>query len=555
MPGPAQGGGGVVYHARRRLRPPSELASLRGELLNRYEPPARAVYVYVGGCHAEASREVAQAFAESLGVGLDAPPSQDVGLFTVGCHGLCSVGPTALVSPPGVFYVNLAAKDVPRVAQQTLREDEIVMDLTLRDPSTGKPVPLRKDIPFFRLQTRRLMRNCGELDPQRIEDSLMRGAYSRLAEVLEGGGPDEVIQKVESWGLRGRGIETSPCAEKWASFRHSAGRLRRLVAYVRTWDTAAQADYVLLEGDPHLFLEGVALAALATGCQAAHVLVPPGRPHAAGTVKAAIAQAYAYGLLGEEILGTTFSLEVDVETHKVMRLPYGEDGLNGATGERRELFHNVETLANLPLILAHAREGLKTVGPEEVRDTVLVSLAGSLGYRGVAEVVSGTPVAKVIEGLGGGVREGEELQGISLGGPLGRMLTPRDLTHERAGAAIGPGAGDVTTFSTQECVVDLARRVAGFLVEESCGKCAPCRIGTTRLKEILDDFCRLEGDTTKLAATHDIAQALHYAGACEQGRRGAACLLSALQGFEKAFLAHSPGGSCSAQVCGTQAAA
>lgn len=549
----------MLYHARRRLRPPSELAALQDELLNRYEPPARAVYVYAGGCQPGKGQEIAQAFLESIGLSSTDASSQDIGVFTVGCHGLCSVGPSALVVPPGIFYAGLTAEDVHRVVEQTVLGDEIVSDLTLALPGTQERIPLKKDIPFFQMQTRRLMRNCGELDPQHIEDSLMRGAYSGLARVLEGGGPCEVTQRVEAWGLRGRGIATGLCSEKWASFMKTAGRSRRLTAYVRTWNPAAQADYVLIEGDPHLLIEGMALAALATGCTAGRVLVPAERPCASETLKAAVAQAYAYGILGDQILGTGFSFEVDVETGKLVKYPYEGSLLDEMGGEPAELFHNVETLANLPHIVTTERQPTNAGWSGEDSDTVLVALGKGLQYQGVAEVTCGKPVGEVVEELGGGPIDGEDLQAVSLGGPLGQVARLVEKTGEAGWelghAVVGPGAADVSIVSARECMVDLGRQVMGFLAEESCGKCAPCRIGTTRMREILHDFCHLEGSPEALAALWDAAYALHCAGGCEQGVRGAGCLLSILKDFEDVFLAHVAGGSCPAHICGAEAAA
>lgn len=539
------------------MRPPSEVSALRDELLSRHEPPARAVYVYLGGCHGETAAEIAQAFAESL----EAKPTgfalQDVRMLTVGCHGFCSVGPSACVVPPGVFYANLTPTDVARVVNQTLLRDEIVSELTLGLPRSKQRIPLMKDIPFFQLQTRRLTRNCGEVDPHRIEDSLMRGAYDTLAQVLEGGDPNAVLERVEASGLRGRGITTAPCAEKWKVFRRKGARTRRLTAYVRTWDPAAEADYLLLESDPHLFLEGMVLAALATGCEAGCVLVPPERPYAAQTLSTAVAQAYAYGLLGQGILGTSFSFEVAVQTSRLVRYPCSEDSPIGAA--TAELFHNVETLANLPRTVTAGKGSLQASGTSERLETVLVALGKGLQCQGVVEVGCGTPVAEVIEHLAGGFTDPEGVRGISLGGPLGRVLKPHELVAKPSGRvqqfAARPGTADVAAISAEECVVDVARRVAAFLVEESCGKCAPCRIGSIRMREMLLDFCRLDGRPEAMEAICDIANALQLAAGCEQGSRGAGCLLSLLEGFEETFLAHRPGGRCSAHVCGANVAA
>lgn len=549
----------MAYQARRRLRPPSEVSALREELLSQHQPPARAVYVYVGGCHAEKATEIAQAFAESLESTSAGFALQDVGIFTVGCHGLCSAGPSACIVPPGIFYANLTPTDVAQVVKQTLLRDEIVLELTLPVPLTVGAVPFKKDIPFFRLQTRRLTRNCGEVAPQRIEDSLMRGAYEGLAQVLEDAGASAVLERVEASGLRGRGITTAPCAEKWKAFRSKATRSRRLTAYVRTWRPAAEADYLLLESDPHLFLEGMAMAALATGCEAGCVLVPPERPYAAQTLRAAVAQAYAYGLLGQRVLGTAFSFEVVVETGRLLRYPYAEDGMAGEAAGAAELFHNVETLANLPRTVTADKAGSQRSRTSEAIETVLVALGKGLQYQGVAEVGCGTPAAEVIEQLAGGLTDPKGVQGISLGGPLGQVLTLGEVDQEPGEKmerpAARPGAADVAVISAEECVVDVARRVAAFLVEESCGKCAPCRIGSIRMREMLLDFCRLDGSPAAMEAIRDIASALQLAAGCEQGARGASCLLSLLSGFEEVFLAHMPGGRCSAQVCGAHVVA
>jgi NADH-quinone oxidoreductase subunit F len=465
---------------------------------------------------------------------------------------MCSAGPTAYVSPPGVFYVNLSVEDVGPIVRRTLGDGEIIADLTLWDPSTGQHIPLKQDIPFLKLQTRRLMRNCGEVDPRRIEDSLKRGGYSALALALEGKAAAEITERVEASGLRGRGGSGQCCAEKWARFVEGTADSRCLTAYVKGWDTAA-ADLALLEGDPHLVLEGMALAALATGCDTGRLLIPPERDLALQTLEAAVKQACAYGLLGESILGTGFSFTVEVHASRLTRRPGDKGERRGRRGSPAELLHNVETLANLPWIVSNGAEDFRSVGTESCPGTTLVSLGGALRHRGVAEVPCGTPVMDIIEKLGGSGDGQGSLQEVCVGGPTGRLL-PMSLLGEavdREGArlGVGPGAADLVAFDDRDCVVSRVREAAGLVAQESCGKCAPCRIGTKRIEEILDRLWKCEGSASDLADLKEIGEVSGWTAGCDHGAHAADCVLSALTHFEETFLAHLTGGPCPSDAC------
>ncbi len=532
----------MAYQAQRRLRPPQELAALRDELLDWWRAPGQSVYVYGGACQARRARELASGFARRLGLPASGSSLQDVGLYTAGCHGLCSVGPTVYVSPLGVFYVDLTPDDVDRIVRQTLGEGKILDDLTLWDAATGRHLPFKQDIPFLRLQTRRLMRSCGEVDPRRIEDSLRRGGYAALARALEGMATADIVRVVEASGLRGRGETDVLCAQKWAAFGEAPAGMRHLTAYVKRWDSAAATDCTLLEGDPHLVLEGMALAALATGCEVGQLLVPPGRDVALATLEEAIEQATAYGLLGDNILGTRFSFTVEASASRPLRWPAEKAGGEWSAAGRSELQHNVETLANLPGIVTGGAADFRSVGPPECPGTRLVSLGGDLRYRGVVEVPCGTPVVDIVEKLGGGGQEGAALQGVRLGGPAGSIL-PMDLLTE-ASPGVASGAADVVAFDGRECVVNRVRHAAAQAAEESCGRCAPCRIGTKRLVEILDDLLRCQGKPSAIVDLREIGEALRSTAACDQGAHAADCVLSAVAHFEDTFLAHLSGGRC-----------
>jgi NADH:ubiquinone oxidoreductase subunit F (NADH-binding) len=446
------------------------------------------------------------------------------------------------VAPLGVFYVDLTVDDVGPIVRRTLGEGEILDDLTLWDAATGRHIPLKQDVPFLRLQTRRLMRSCGEVDPRRIEDSLRRGGYSALALALEGMATEDIAAVVEASGLRGRGETDAPCAERWAAFTKASAARRRLTAYVKRWDTAAATDCTLLEGDPHLVLEGMALAALATGCEVGQLLVPPGRDVALATMEEAIEQACAYGLLGENILGTRFSFTVEVCASRPLRWPTENEGEGWSASGSCELRHNVETLANLPGLVARGAAEFRSVGPQECPGTRLVSLGGDLRYRGVVEVPCGTPVVDIIEKLGGGGKSGESPQGVCLGGPAGRIL-PMSLLA-RTAYGVGPDAADVVAFENPDSVVSRVRQAAAYEAEEACGRCAPCRIGTKRVVEILDELLLCEGSPSAVADLRGIGEALTLTAGCDQGAHCADSVLSAIASFEETFLAHLSGGPC-----------
>lgn len=558
----------MAYKAHRRLRSPVELADLKDEILSRVSPLSRRAILSTGGCQPVGNEDLAALFAHRVAQMREASSAHDPIVCVAGCHGMCGAGPTVEISPPGVLYVHVGLEDVEAIITQTLARGEVVEDLTYWDPETGRHIPSAKDIPYFSRQTRRLLRNCGSVDPRRIEESFARGAYSALARAAQASSrPHEVVRLVEASGLRGRGGAGQPCVEKWASLNEAAPPVRRLLVYVKGWESAAAMDCALLEGDPHLVLEGIALAALATGCEEARLVIPPQREVALQTARLAVEQAEAYGLLGPDVMGAAWPLRVQVETAEadwrpgplpeaLWAGPEGEAETRAGGGVEAGpwLTHNVETVANLPWIVLHGPESFREVGSADNPGTKLVSLGGTLRHLGVVEVPYNMTFRRILEELGGGAGGPEPLRGVHVDGPAGCLLplqlldVPLDGSGD-GGSEVGLGAGDLVAFDAGECVVARARAAAGSVAGESCGKCAPCRIGTKRVEEILEGFCRCQGAAPRLADLQDLGEVLRWTAGCRQGGRAADCVLSALAHFETDFVAHLAGGNCPAGVC------
>jgi NADH:ubiquinone oxidoreductase subunit F (NADH-binding)/(2Fe-2S) ferredoxin len=548
-----------------RLGSPAELTAWRAELA----PAAgqKRVLVCSTGCLAAGARDVETAFREQIAqAGLE----EEVEVVATGCHGLCAMAPVAVIEPEDVVYGRLREKFVPDVVSRTVQDGEVVDRLCYgRDPAMAKA----RDIPFYGHQTKRVLRNVGRVDPQRIEDAIGRGVYGAAATALSEMQPDEVVEEVTASAIRGRGGGGFPTGRKWQICKRFAADDRYLICNADEGDPGAFMDRALLEGDPHSVIEGMLIAAFAIEATKGFIYVRAEYPIAVRHIRRAISEALEWGLLGEDILGSGFSLDIEVregagafvcgeETAMIASLE-GQRGIArpkppypAARGYRGQptVINNVETFANIPLIIAGGGAAFAERGTEGSKGTKIFALAGQVRNTGLVEVPMGATIRDIVFGVGGGLSGKHEFKAVQMGGPSGGCVPadhldlPIDYDSLREVGAI-MGSGGMIVMDETTCIVDIARYFITFCASESCGLCAPCRLGTVRLQEILDRICEGRGTLADLERLEELGGVVRRASLCGLGQTAPNPVLSTLRHFRDEYLVHVVEGRCPAGVC------
>jgi NADH-quinone oxidoreductase subunit F len=531
----------------------------------------KTIVVSSGTCgQAGGSLGVVKAFREEL----EKPGARGtVRLRVTGCQGFCEQEPLALVEPSGALYCRIKAEDVPAIVRDVLGKEAVPEKLRYKDPVAGESVRLEKDVPFYRAQDRTLLGQNKLVDPCRLEDYVAVGGYASLVKVLTTMKPEEVIRTIKAAGLRGRGGGGFPTGVKWESCRNAHGSPKYVICNADEGDPGAYMDRAVLEGNPHAVLEGMIIGAYAIGARHGFVYVRNEYPLAVTHTKLAVQQAEEVGLLGENILGTGFSFDVRIargggaficgESTALMA------SLEGKVGEPRPKdihtveqgyldlpsnLNNVETWANVPLIIEHGAAWFAAKGTEGSKGTKIFALTGRVKNTGLVEVAMGTPLRTIIYDIGGGASDGSEVKAVQTGGPSGGCL-PADkfglpvdfdaLTD--AGSMMG--SGGMVVMDQRTCMVDVARYFLNFLQDESCGKCVPCRIGIDRMLEILADITEGRGTREQLALLEETADTVCVASLCALGKTAPNPVLSTLRYFREEWEAHVDEKRCPAGVC------
>jgi NADH:ubiquinone oxidoreductase subunit F (NADH-binding)/(2Fe-2S) ferredoxin len=549
-----------------RLGSPDELAVRHDELAAATEGKKR-VLVCSTGCLAIGARDIEAAFREGVA---DAGLEDEVEVVATGCHGLCAMAPVVLIEPDDVFYGRNRAKFVPDVIAKTVQAGEIVTRLTYgRDEATAH----LEDIPFFDHQTKRVLRNVGRVDPQRIEDAVARGVYGAVARMLSGMQPDEVIEEVKTSAIRGRGGGGFPVWRKWESCKGYTADERYLICNADEGDPGAFMDRALLEGDPHSIIEGMIIAAFAVEATRGYVYVRAEYPIAVRHIRLAIEQAQAWGLLGDDILGSGFSFDIEVREGagafvcgEASALVASIEGRRGTPRPKpprmteQGLFgmptniNNVETFANIPLIISEGGAAYAQSGTEGSKGTKIFALAGQVKNTGLVEVPMGATIRDIVYGVGGGLPKGREFKAVQMGGPSGGCVPaahldlPIDYDSLREVGAI-MGSGGMIVMDDTTCIVDIARYFINFCAGEGCGACAPCRLGTVRLEQILDRICAGDGTEADLDTLERLGEVVRSTTLCGLGQTAPNPVLSTLHHFRDEYLAHVVDKTCPAGVC------
>jgi len=496
-----------------------------------------------------------------------------VRVVLTGCHGLCQEGPIIVVHPQGVFYPRLKPKDIAEIVATSVVGDGVVERLLYVDPATGATVPLEKNVPFYAGQTRVVRAVNGYIDPLSIDDYLSRGGYAALATVLQQNDPEAVIDEVERSGLRGRGGAGFPAAKKWRFCRANPGEKRYIICNGDEGDPGAFMDRAVLEDDPHSVIEGMLIAAFAIGADEGYVYVRHEYPLAVSRLRHALAQARERGLLGADILGTGWDLDLrinqgagafvcgestaltaSIEGHRGMpRGKHIRTVAHGLWGQPTNL-NNVETYATVPWIVNHGADAFSAMGTATSKGTKIFSLTGKVRNSGLVEVPMGATLREVIFDIGGGMQEGHEFKAVQLGGPSGGCLpaelldTPIDFENlTKYGAMMGSGGMVVVDETT--CMVDFAKFFFKFTAEESCGKCVPCRVGTQRMLEILERITAGMGTIDDVKLLEQLSDDIVEGSLCQLGGSAPNPVLTTLRYFRDEVMAHVVERCCPAKVC------
>ena len=548
-----------------------ELEHLRERLQEQRQNITTTVMVCGGtGCQASRSQAVIDAIGDELSrqrLGLS------VRLCVTGCHGFCEQGPVIIIEPGNVFYCHVSPEDAFEIVSQTVVKGEIIERLLYTDLVSGKRVQTESEIPFYRAQDRQLLSRNRMIDPCSIEDYIVAGGYSALTRVLNGMAPEEIIKEVKSSGLRGRGGGGFPTGRKWSECREAPGDEKYVICNADEGDPGAYMDRCVLEGNPHLILEGMMIGAWAIGAQKGYVYVRNEYPLAVKHSRIAVKQARELGLLGNNILGSSFSFDVDIargggafvcgESTALM------DSLEGKVGEPRPkdvhtvidgLYHkpttlnNVETWANIPPIILNGSSWFASKGTSGSKGTKILALTGKIKNTGLVEVAMGTPIRTVVFGIGGGALNGKPIKAVQTGGPSGGCLPVEkfDLAIDfdvlaEAGSMIG--SGGMVVMDEETCMVDVAKYFLAFLQDESCGKCVPCRLGIDRMLEIITDITEGRGKPKQLDLLDELADTVSQTALCGLGKTAPNPVLSTLRYFRAEYEVHIKEKKCPAGVC------
>jgi len=553
---------------RSRLNGPDDLKRLREETLTAQKRFRGRVLICMTGCRSLGAIELGKAFREKI---VAAGLQDDIAVVNVGCHGQCALAPVVVIEPQDYLYGGVKPEDVEEIIATTLRRGKPVERLC--QTVDGKPVARVGEAPFYANQRRDVLAHCGRIDPVRIEDAVAVGCYSAMARVLTSMAPEQVVEEVRASGLRGRGGAGFPTGVKWGFCRKAPGDQKYLICNADEGDPGAFMDRALLEGVPHQVLEGMVIGAYAIGVSRGFVYVRAEYPIAVEHVTIALAQARECGLLGENILGTGFSFDVEVrmgagafvcgeETALIASLE-GQRGMprprppfpanKGYLG-KPTCINNVETLAGIPLIVASGKDAYASIGTGGSKGTKIFALAGKVRNTGLVEVPMGATLRDIVFKIGGGVPEGRQFKAAQMGGPSGGCVPAQFLdlaidydSVKQIGAIMG--SGGLIIMDDRTCMVDIARFFIEFTQNESCGKCAPCRIGTRHMQEILRRICAGKGREGDLANLERLAQEVKAGSLCGLGQTAPNPVLTTIRYFRDEYEAHIRDKSCPACVC------
>ncbi|MDN5277126.1 MAG: NADH-quinone oxidoreductase subunit [Clostridiales bacterium] len=529
------------------------------------------------GCVAGGSLEIykkLKKMIEDKGLYVDVRLQEEkegIGVKKSGCHGFCEMGPLIRIEPYNYLYVKVKLENCEEIVETTLLKGQPVERLMYKQD--GKVYPTQEEIPFYRKQMRIVLENCGHIDAESIEEYIAKGGYHALAYVMEQMTPEEVCRVITESNLRGRGGGGFPTGKKWSQVLAQKSPVKYVVCNGDEGDPGAFMDRSIMEGDPHRVLEGMIIAGYATGASEGYIYVRAEYPLAVERLKKAIEQAREYGLLGTNILGRGFDFDIHInqgagafvcgEGSALIASIHGERGMPRVKPPRTTevglwgkptVLNNVETFANVPLIILKGSSWFRSIGPDNSPGTKAFALTGNVKNTGLIEVPMGTTLREVIFDIGGGIKDGKAFKAVQIGGPSGGCLTEQHLdlpldfdSLKKVGAMIG--SGGLVVMDEDTCMVEVARFFMNFTQNESCGKCVPCREGTKRMLEILERIVAGKGTVHDLELLDELADMISNTSLCGLGKTAAYPVMSTLKYFRNEYLKHVIDKKCPTGTC------
>ncbi|HCJ93532.1 MAG TPA: NADH-quinone oxidoreductase subunit NuoF [Ruminococcaceae bacterium] len=522
------------------------------------------------GCTSSHSAEIIAEFEKEI---TEKGLADEIKVIRTGCFGLCALGPIVVVYPEGAFYSQIKVEDVPEIVDEHLIKGRIVKHLLYDDTVAGDTVKSLNETQFYKKQKRVALRNCGVIDPENINEYIAMDGYQALAKCLTEYTPDEVIQIVKDSGLRGRGGGGFPTGLKWSFTRKNQADQKYVVCNADEGDPGAFMDRSVLEGDPHCIVEAMAICGYATGATEGYIYVRAEYPIAVKRLQIAIDEARELGLLGKNIFDSGFDFDLHIRLG-AGAFVCGEEtalmtSIEGNRGEPRPrppfpaekgLFgkptteNNVETFANIPQIILHGAESFASMGTERSKGTKVFALGGNIKHTGLVEIPMGTTLREIVEDIGGGIPNGRKFKAAQTGGPSGgcipASLMDTEIDYDNL-TAIGcmMGSGGLIVMDDSNCMVDIAKFFLDFTVDESCGKCSPCRIGTRRMQEILEKIIAGKATLEDLDKLEELAHYIKENSLCGLGQTAPNPVLATLKFFRDEYIAHIVDKKCPAGVC------
>jgi len=560
----------------KKITNPENLEILRNSLIKQENPSMTCISVCLGtGCQASGSKDIIESLKQEIE---KQKLSEKIKIKSTGCHGFCERGPIVVIRPRGIFYQKVKPEDIAEIINRTILKGEIIDSLLYVEPSTGKKVIYEHEVPFYKKQNRIIFGSNGSIDPTNIEDYIRIEGYSALSRTILKMSPEEIIEEVKRSGLRGRGGGGFPTGVKWESCRNAHGEPKYILCNADEGDPGAFMDRSLLEGNPHSILEGMIIGAYAIGSNEGYIYVRMEYPLAVERLKIAIAQAEEYGLLGKNILGLGFDFTIKIN-RGAGAFVCGEEtalilSIEGKRGDPRQrppypaqkgLFgkptniNNVETWANVPLIINRGAEWYSKIGTAESKGTKIFSLVGKINNTGLIEVPMGMTLREIIYDIGGGIPGGKKFKAVQTGGPSGGCIPEEfiDLPVDydeltKVGSMMGSGGMIVMDENT--CMVDIAKYFLTFLADESCGKCVPCREGVFRMLEIVTDITEGKGKEEDIPLLEELSKTIVDTSLCALGGTAPNPVISTIKYFRSEYEAHikekrCPAGVCKALIC------
>jgi len=554
-----------------KIKTLKQLEDFQDSLVKKRDPNKLCITVCGGtGCRAYAWEELIRAFeAEIEKQGL----KEKIDIRITGCHGFCERGPLVVTHPQRIFYQQVRASDVAEIISETLLNNKVVERLLYIDPVKNEKAIHEDEVNFYKKQQRLIFGNNGKIDPTDITDYIALGGYTSLGKVLSSMSPEQVTEEIIKSGLRGRGGGGFPTGRKWLYCRQAKGDIKYVICNADEGDPGAYMDRSLLEGNPHSVLDGMIIGAYAIGAKEGYVYVRNEYPLAVKHIKIAIEQAEEYGFLGEDILGSGFSFSVKInrgggafvcgESTALMASLEGRVGeprakhihtVESGLWERPTNLNNVETWANVPLIIAKGADWYSKIGTKESKGTKIFSLVGKINNTGLVEVPMGITLREIIYDIGGGIPGGKKFKAVQTGGPSGGCIPEKliDLPVDfeeltRVGSMMG--SGGMIVMDEDTCMVDIAKYFLSFLQDESCGKCTSCREGIKRMLQILTRITQGKGEEGDIELLEELSQVVADTSLCALGQTAPNPVLTTIRYFRDEYEAHIRDKKCPARVC------